>query len=105
SLWRLRDQLAPRRDPENVPDEVVLETLLLGFPDRVARRGGATSGEAIMVGGRGLALSPEAAAGVGELFLALQTVQSERREQTRTRVVLTAHLERAWLERQLGAHL
>ncbi|MFO0975303.1 MAG: ATP-dependent helicase C-terminal domain-containing protein [Planctomycetaceae bacterium] len=53
----------------NTPDECLMQALLAGFPDRVARRRDATSDKGLMVGGRGVRLGPRSAVQKAPLFL------------------------------------
>ena len=50
-------------------DEVLLRSLVAGFPDRVARRRETGGDKALMVGGRGVKLGPRSAVRTAPLFL------------------------------------
>jgi ATP-dependent helicase HrpB len=104
-LARLAARLGPaaRTSPAADGDEAILKWLLLAYPDRVARRRGSDA-TGVMVGGRGVRLSPESIVREGELFLALDP-REERRQGTlelQVRLASAVHLD--WLE-ELSPHL
>ena len=53
------------------PDELLLRTLVAGFPDRVAKRRDSTGDKGLMVGGRGVRLGPRSAVQKSPLFLCI----------------------------------
>jgi ATP-dependent helicase HrpB len=86
---RARDQLLsalkglpdlPASRPQRLPDEDLLPRLLLvAFPDRVARRRAPDAPRAVMVGSRGVRLSPDSVVKKAPLLLCLDTDAVERR--------------------------
>ena len=84
---------APRHDAE----EALARALLAAFPDRVARRREAGSPRAVLVGGRGVRLSPASAVTEAELFLALDVQAAEPEAEVR----LASAVEAEWLPRHL----
>jgi ATP-dependent helicase HrpB len=74
-------------------DEVVLRALLAAFPDRVARRREAGSRRGVMVGGRGVFLTPSSGVLDAEFFLCID-VDAGQKE---TRVRQASAIERDWL--------
>ncbi|MEM7234935.1 MAG: ATP-dependent helicase C-terminal domain-containing protein, partial [Planctomycetota bacterium] len=79
-------------------ETTLLKALLVGFPDRVARRRSRGSERARMVGGRGLRQLPSSRVTEGEFFLALRVDESVRGERLEGRVTLASHVTRAWIE-------
>lgn len=69
----------------------LLQAMLMAYPDRVARRGGA--GTYTFVGGGGARLGPESRVGNADLILALEA-EGQGRE---TRIRVAARLEPEWL--------
>lgn len=61
--------LAKRDADGSTGDECLMQALLAGFPDRVARRRDATGDKGLMVGGRGVRLGPRSAVQKTPLFL------------------------------------
>ena len=56
-------------DDSPLDQEILAQTLLAAFPDRVIRRRGPGSRRGLMVGGRGVRLAPHSAVARSELFL------------------------------------
>ncbi|MEW4566566.1 ATP-dependent helicase HrpB [Tautonia sp. JC769] len=80
------------------PESAVLRSLLLAYPDRVARRRVAGDARGLMVGGRGLRLDPESAVREAELFLALDARDDRRGSgPLELRVRIASAIEADWL--------
>src|SRR5262249_37727922 len=95
-LWKQVGNLLDKenRQIDNVsPEEAILRSLLAAFPDRVARRRGPGSRKGVMVGGRGVRLSPQSGVTEPDLFLCIDTDAG----QTETLVRKASMIERAWL--------
>ena len=98
SVEQAKDQLlrmAPRDGARTgTRDEVVLISVLAGFPDRVARRRGA---EVLLASGGAAQLAPESAVREAELLVAVDA--EERRMGGRTRVVvrIASAIQPEWL--------
>jgi ATP-dependent helicase HrpB len=88
--------------------EGVEDLLLLAYPDRLAKRRGADAYAAVMVGGVGLRLMPEAltpAIASSELFLALETHHDPRNKRAETMVRTAVAIDEARLERLFPGQL
>ncbi|MEM6792572.1 MAG: ATP-dependent helicase HrpB [Acidobacteriota bacterium] len=71
-LARSRLGDGPEPEAEEDQDAAIRRALLTAFPDRVARRRQAGGRRAVLVGGRGVKLSPMSAVHEAELFLAIE---------------------------------
>ncbi len=125
-LVDLRDQEQARRtgtlvrptldDGQECPsykDAALGRALLAAFPDRLAKRREAKSPRAIMVGGRGVRLSPSSRVTQGDLFLCLDvdagsaaTTPAQRGPWSMTSVGeglarIASEVERSWLPEEL----
>ncbi len=90
--------LSPGTESTHDPDDELLRSLLLAYPDRVARRrepGGATG---VMVGGRGVRLDSESTVRDAELFLVLDARDDRRGRTGEVRVRAASAIEREWLD-------
>jgi ATP-dependent helicase HrpB len=58
----------PKRDSE---PEALMQAMLSGYPDRLAKRRGVGKPQGLMVGGKGVALSPQSGVTEAELFLCI----------------------------------
>jgi len=100
AVERTRRQLA-RRDSPDAPDaaeasdDLVLRAVLAGFPDRVCRRREPGSARAVMVGGTGVALTPESVVRDAALFVAVDVEGGEHG--TEARVRLASAIAEPWL--------
>lgn len=86
-------------DPIVLPgdDDALLKWLILAYPDRVVRRRGSEE-TGVMVGGRGVRLSPESIVREGELFLALDPREERRQGVLELQVRLASEVQLPWLE-------
>ena len=89
SLGNQKPQLAP-----GATDDAILRTLLAAFPDRVCKRREAGGRRAVMVGGRGVKLADESSVAEGELFVAVELMDSGKSESV---VRKASSIERSWL--------
>ncbi len=110
SVERARDQF--RRVSEDVfgkserggaSEDDLLAIVFSGYVDRVARRRKAQSAEAVMVGGRGLVLTPESVVRDDELFVVIDGDMGRRGEFAKAQVRQASAVRRAWLDRIPGA--
>jgi len=100
-VLRARDQLLcslrrARGDHARIPvsdDEVVLRSLLAAFPDRVARRREAGGRRGVMVGGRGVHLTPNSGVLDAEFFLCIDVDAGQKEILVRQ----ASAIERDWL--------
>lgn len=76
-------------------DEALLRALLVAFPDRVCRRREAKGRRGVMVGGRGVRLADDSAVAEGELFAAIEFVDSA--SQSELLVRQASLVQRSWL--------
>jgi ATP-dependent helicase HrpB len=83
---------------EHAEDEMILEWLLLAYPDRVVKMRGAER-TGLMVGGRGARLGPESAVRDAELFLAIDAREERRGAALAVQVSLASLIRMEWLER------
>lgn len=79
-------------------DVAVLQSLLAGFPDRVARRREPASPRAVMVGGRGVKLARESAVRDAEYFVCVDIQETAGSEAI---VRQASAIDAAWLEPDL----
>jgi ATP-dependent helicase HrpB len=83
-------------------DETAQRLLLLGFPDRVAKRRRAKEKAARMVGGKGVQLAPFSVVETAELFLALNSYEPAARGANTGRgdaqISIASRIEPEWLE-------
>jgi ATP-dependent helicase HrpB len=88
------------------PDELtMLRWIVLAYPDRVVRRRGPSDATGVMVGGRGVRLSPESVVREAEFFVALDP-REQRRGGTREALVgIASALRVEWLEELFPASL
>jgi ATP-dependent helicase HrpB len=82
------------RDAER---EALLRCILVGFPDRVARRRAAGSAKALMVGGRGIVLSEHSVVRENDLFVAVDVDAAPGRRIPEARATLASAIRRTWL--------
>lgn len=83
----------------SAPESALLRSVLLAYPDRVARRRGPGDPTARMVGGGGLRLDPESAVREAELFVALDARDDRRGPGPRElRVRIASAIEADWLQ-------
>lgn len=87
----------PPQEARGASDSTLLRVLLLGYPDRVARRRAKGSDRGRMVGGRGVVLSPESVVRDDELFLALELDESTRGERLEAKVRMASAVRREWI--------
>jgi ATP-dependent helicase HrpB len=73
--------------------DAFLQSLLTAFPDRLAKRRDSSTGKGVMVGGRGVRLSPQCAVTDAELFLCVDVDAG----QTEAVVRQASAVERGWL--------
>jgi ATP-dependent helicase HrpB len=78
-------------------DEILLKSLTAGFPDRLARRRDSGSDRALMVGGRGVRLSPKSSVRNAPLFLCIDIDNAG----TDAEVRQASEVLRSWLPAQL----
>jgi len=107
SVWRVREQLERlgRRlhgttpSPGAEPDEdAMLRWVLLAYPDRVVRRRGPSDATGVMVGGRGVRLTPESVVRDAEFFVALDPRDQRRGGTREAQVGIASALRVEWLE-------
>jgi len=82
---------------ESAREEALLKLLILAYPDRVVRRRGAEE-TGVMVGGRGVRLTPESVVREGEFFLALDPREERRRGTLELQVAIASAVRLEWLE-------
>lgn len=75
-------------------DEAIMKALLAAFGDRVCRRREPGGRSALMVGGRGVKLSPESALSDAELFVAVELLETGQSDAT---VKQASAIEKSWL--------
>lgn len=117
-LLQTRDQLlrlVDRRERGQAPgpDEALGRALLAAFPDRLAKRREPKSPRAVMVGGRGVRLSPTSRVTQGDLFLCLDVDAGNSSSPSTARgawsttnvgeaiVRMASEVDRAWLPEEL----
>ena len=92
--------------PPGDADDALLKWLILAYPDRVVRRRGSEE-TGVMVGGRGVRLSPESIVREGELFLALDPREERRQGVLELQVRLASEVQlpgsRSWCRSSCGA--
>jgi len=100
TLFQVRDQLSRqmgrrRRRPTvgDGADEALLRSLLVAFPDRLAKRREPGSRRGVMVGGRGVRLADESRVIDGELFLCIDVDGAGTDAQVRQ----ASLVDRSWL--------
>ncbi len=101
-VLRARDQLLRLLKEEKVPpggrdlssDEVVLRSVLAGFPDRVARRRDPSGRRGVMLGGRGVRLAERSAVMKADLFVCVDVEEVGKSEAL---VRQASAIERDWL--------
>ena len=106
-LLRVRDQLASlargmHRSSHHAPATELGELLLFAYPDRIARRRSNDPYAAVMVGGSGARLAPDAltpAIAATPLFLALDIHHDPRNKKSEAAVRRAIPLDERWLER------
>jgi ATP-dependent RNA helicase HrpB len=106
-LRSARQALGPTRKPRAGAraadaEAALLRVLLLGFPDRVARRRAKGSLRALLLGGRGAALSPSSVVRDEEFFLAIDLDDASRGERAEARVHVASAVRREWIEEDLA---
>ena len=74
-------------------DVAVLRSLLAAFPDRLAKRRGPRDRRGLMVGGRGVKLTPQSAVDDGDLFLCINVDAGQSESDVRE----ASLIERDWL--------
>lgn len=95
-IRRARDQLFGANEKENWTPQDVQKLLFAAFPDRLCRRRRSGERAGIMVGGRGVALSPTSCVRHAELFLALQAQQGTQDSM----VTMASPVDKNWLLQQ-----
>jgi len=96
---------------QGAPDEsakadvaLILQKLLLtSFSDRLCRRRNSGQDRALMLGGRGVKLSPESVVRASEFFLALDGVETSQGSETM--VSLAAGIQKDFLFKELGSEI
>ncbi len=83
--------------PRISSDEAVARALLVGFPDRLARRREEGADRAVMVGRRGVKLAPSCAVRDAELFVCVDVDAGQRGERSEALVRVASAVDRAWL--------
>ncbi len=83
--------------------QLLQKLLILSFPDRLCRRRSPGSDKALMVGGRGVRLSPDSVVKESEFFLALDGVETTQGSETL--VNLGAGFNKDFLFKALGAEI
>ncbi len=91
---------APDRRQDD-PDEALSRTLLVAYPDRVARRREPGSPRAVMVGGRGVRLARESAVLDAELFVCVELSAGRRGDRAEALVRQASEVDEAWLPAHL----
>ena len=96
----------PTPSPGAEPDEdTMLRWVLLAYPDRVVRRRGPSDATGVMVGGRGVRLTPESVVRDAEFFVALDPRDQRRGGTREAQVGIASALRVEWLEDALpGGH-
>jgi ATP-dependent helicase HrpB len=96
---QLEDLAARASDPDARPEHGVelRRALLLGFPDRVARRREPASPRLLLCSGHGAVLARESGVREGEFLVALDVAAAERGPGSEALVRLASRVEREWL--------
>ena len=112
SVARTRDKLEATarrvlgRTAERPPDEeTALRLMVSAFADRICRRRAPGSPRARMVGGHGVALSPESVVREAELFAAVTLGGPPATERAETQVSVASEVREAWLAELLPGAL
>ena len=105
-VLRARDQLLQglkrKQEGERTTDvdTTLQRALLAGWPDRVCRRRRSGEKEAVMVGGRGVALSPDSGVRDAPFFVALEVEAGRRGERSTSQVRQASAIDIKWLEEE-----
>ena len=100
-----RQVLGPAAARSGDPELAVRRAFLAAFPDRVARRRERGSFDAVMVGGRGVALAPGSVVRDAEVFTVLDADLGARGLHAKAQVRLASAVEPAWLAEIPGVDL
>jgi ATP-dependent helicase HrpB len=100
-LSQVKDSQNPSEKPA-IP-QTLQKLLLMSFSDRLCRRRNAKSDKALMVGGRGVRLSPDSLVKESDFFLALDGLETSHGSETL--VSLAVGLNKDFLFKELGAEV
>jgi ATP-dependent helicase HrpB len=77
------------------PDEAILRALIAAFPDRICKRRELKGRRGVMVGGRGVRLADDSAVAEGDLFVAIEFIDTTNQSELLVRQA--SLVERSWL--------
>jgi ATP-dependent helicase HrpB len=95
---RLLQRLVPEASTSPAGDAVVRRALLMGYPDRVARRRAAGSPRFLLASGHGATLGAESAVRDAELIVALDASAGKRGEISEARIRMASAIDASWLK-------
>jgi ATP-dependent helicase HrpB len=83
--------------PRQFADDVLLRCILMGFPDRVARRRAPGSARGVMAGGTGVVLADDSIVREAELFVALDVDAAAQPTRAEALVRMASAIDEQWL--------
>ena len=93
-----------RKSTDIDADDELLRLILLAYPDRVVKRRG-LPGTGVMVGGRGVCLTPDSVVRDADLFIAIDAREDRRAGVLEVQVSLASVVRLEWLEQLFPAHV
>ena len=96
-LSRLAASGGARPGPPRFDEAAFRRAVMLGYPDRIARRRGPGSPRVLLASGHGAVLGAESGVREGEYLVAIEVVAGRRGESSEARIRVANLVERAWL--------
>jgi ATP-dependent helicase HrpB len=83
--------------PSHIDERMFRRALLAGYPDRVAKRRGASSPRVLLASGHGGIIGPQSGVREGEFLVALDVVAGRRGQGAEAQIRLASVVDREWL--------
>ncbi len=96
-LVRLAAPAGGKSRPARLEEAAFRRAVMLGYPDRVARRRAPGSPRVLLASGHGAVVGPESGVRDGEYLVAIEVMAGRRGESSEARIRVASLVEREWL--------